>query len=185
MARRATIIGQVTDAFGDGWDVRERRQTLHGWDVCLGWPHGQPKGGHGSGGPQVIPTAELVAHLETHRRSNFAAMQLPIGAGAIKRLRRMLGHDRYLDARAWWEERIDDLSDLTLDQFAAKHGRKVGAIESARLSLLGKRLRDAGWWREDAAREALTSDYPTSFVATVLGISVGSVRRLRSSLKAE
>lgn len=177
MAREATIIGKVKDAWGDRWDVREERETEHGFKVLLGWPAGQRGKGHG--GPRVILTKRLVAHLERHRRNAFEEMQLPIASGTIKRLRKQLGHHRYIDAREWWEERIDDLSTLTLEQFAAKHDRKVSAVEAARLALVGKVIRDAGWWREANTVDLLLGDLPVAIVAEKLDLAVGSIRRLR------
>ena len=101
----------------------------------------------------------------------------------MKRLRHLLGHHRQLDARQWWEDHADDLAELTLEQFAAKHGRKAGAVERARLALLGRKFRPYGWWKEGEAADLLRSDKPRAFVADALGISVGAVGRLRWALR--
>lgn len=128
--------------------------------------------------PRVIVTPALLRHLERHRQRP-AALALPIGHTAITRLRRLLGHHRQMDAAAWWDERADDLADLTIEAFAAAHGRSVGAIVNARHALFGRRLRPAGWWRAPDVVEVLLADRPRADIADALGISVGSVGRLR------
>src|SRR5690606_29504593 len=64
MARRATIIAVINDHFGDKWDVREWRPTGLGWSVAMGWPHGEPRGLFGCGGPRVIATDLLVEYVQ-------------------------------------------------------------------------------------------------------------------------
>lgn len=178
MARKAHIIDQATDAWGSEWDVREARPTKHGFDVLIGWHKGCR--GKGYGGPQTILTTPLVEHMERHRYD--FAWDLPLGNTTIKRIRRVLGHHRYLDAAEWWAERIDDLSNLTLEEFAAKHDRKISTIERARLALLGRTLRPAYWWREDATASLILSDRSPAYIADKLGIALSSVRRLRMML---
>lgn len=172
----------VTDYCGDAWDVTEARSTPHGFDVLLGYPSGLPRGRGGTGGKRVILTPELAQHLERFReRPSLSG--LPVGFGVIKRLRKLLGHHRYLDRRAWWEERVDDLADLTLEAFAERHRVSVAAAANARLALFGPRLRPAGWWRAPDVAEIILSDRPRSEIAEALGLSVGSVGRLRYVLK--
>lgn len=183
MSRRK--LATVSDFFGDAWDVFEVRDTPRAFPVLLGYPAERPRVWPAGGGKRVILTPELAAHLETHRRARFEDMRLPIGKQATQRLRRLLGHHRQLDAQAWWDERFRDLCELTLEAFAVKHGVKTGAVEFARLALLGKTNRDNGWWRIDPARSALLSDRSTADVADELGIAAGSVRRLRWMLRHE
>lgn len=178
MARIAQIIDTIKDAWGDDWDVREYRQTAHDFEIAFGWPYGSPRGKGGSGGVKVIVTPDLLDHFETYRLSPIN-LALPIGNTTIKRIRRLLGHHRQIDRAAWWEERIADLADLTLDQFAARHGVSVGAAANARHALFGHTLRPAGWWRQKDMAEILLSATPRSDIADTLGISVGSVGRLR------
>jgi hypothetical protein len=177
------VASIVLDHEGNRWVVTGVRDTPHDFAIYVGYPEGLvPRRDHVSS-KAVILTAELKAHLEVHRRSRFDDMRLPLGKQTITRLRKELGHNRYDDAAAWWEARAGDLRSMTLEAFAAKHGCTVGATEAQRLKLFGKINRDQGWWLEESVRVAVTSDRPASEVARDLGISVGSIRRLRHTLK--
>lgn len=90
----------VTDIWGDRWRVEEARSTQHGFDVFLG----RPAEGNTRGARRVIVTAELSAHLEAHRH-HPSTLALPISLNTIGRLRALLGHNRYIDRAAWWEDR--------------------------------------------------------------------------------
>jgi hypothetical protein len=130
----------------------------------------------------VIVTPRLAQHFETHRLAP-AHLALPIGNTTIKRIRRLLGHHRQIDRSLWWEERIADLSDLTLDQFAAKHSVSSAAAAHARHAFFGHKLRPSRWWARKDVADILMSDKPRSEIADVLDISVGSVGRLRWMLQ--
>lgn len=182
MARQATIIDRISDAFGDEWDVREYRPTAHDFDVALGWPSGQLRGAGQAGGPRVILTASLVAYLTAHRDSP-KNIRLPIGRTAIKRLRSILGHHWQIDRASWWEDRVEDLSDLTIDEFSRRHNVAVGSVVNARHSLFGPKLRPAGWWRVADIAKLLIANRPRVEIAGELGISVGSLGRMRYALK--
>jgi len=182
MARRATIIDLITDAFGDEWDVREYRPTMHGFDLAFGWPADQLRGPGQAGGPRAILTEDLVLYLAAHR-DRPKDIQLPVGRTAIKRLRRILGHHWQIDRAAWWEARVDDLSDLTIEDFCRRHGVSAGAAVNARHALFGPALRPPGWWKSPDIAAIIISDRPRAQVAEELGISVGSLGRLRWQLK--
>ncbi|WP_155804529.1 helix-turn-helix domain-containing protein [Magnetospirillum fulvum] len=178
MARVATIIGETADVWGDIWDVREHRPTDHGFDLSLGWPQGMPRGRGGAGSPRAIVTPDVAAYLESLRHTP-AQIRLPCGRGAIMRMRRLLGHDWRADQWLWWSDRIEDLATMTTDEFAREHSVSVGAISTNRQALLGRRCREAGWWRDESVTAILMSDAPISSIADDLGIAAGSVRRLR------
>lgn len=182
MARRATIVDKIEDVWGDEWDVREYRATPHGFPIAFGWPRGIPRGAGGAGGPRVIVTPELARHFEAHRLAPIN-LALPLGSNAIKRVRRLLGHHRQIDGAAWWEERVSDLSDLTLEQFADRHSVSMTACLNARHGLFGRKLRPAGWWRQEDVARILISPMSRSEIADTLDISVGSVGRLRYMLR--
>lgn len=160
--------------------MREYRPTQHGFDIALGWPAGVPRG---RGGPKVILTENLSAYLAAHR-DHPKNIRLPIGRTALQRLRRILGHHWQIDRAAWWEQRTDDLSDLTIEQFCAKHSVSAGAVVNARHALFGPTLRPAGWWRADDAAALILADRPRVEIAADLGISIGSLGRLRWALKS-
>lgn len=182
MARRATIIETVVDAFGDEWDVREYRPTTHGFAVAFGWPADELRGQGQAGGPRAILTEDLVLYLAS-RRNDPGSIRLPIGRTTLKRLRRILGHHWQIDRAAWWEARTEDLSDLTVEAFAATHDVSVGAVINARHALYGPALRPAGWWRAPDVAELILAGRPRAEIAEQLGISIGAVGRLRWALK--
>ncbi len=125
MARRATIIGETIDINGEGWDVRERRPTLHGFDVLLGWPQKVPRG-PGGGSPRVILTEPLACYLAANCH-NPLMVNLPIGHSTVKRLRKLLDLNWYTDNDQWWYDRRGDLMSMTLEAFCAKHGKTPSA----------------------------------------------------------
>jgi len=178
MARVAHIIGQAEDAFGDLWDVREERPTPHGFAVLLGWPQGVPRG-RGGRGVSTILTQELAAYLETYRHEP-GAINLPVSRNAIKRLRAILGHHWRNDRREWWEERFTDLIELTLDEFAAKHGVSASSASIWRTKLVGPWLcKLEAQAAMEHVRKAL--EQPTCVAAERLGISAAQVWRLRET----
>lgn len=152
----------VGDQWGDAWSVAESRPTDYGHDVLLGWPHPLPSGPRGR--PKTIMTGALAATLEDYR-TNPGDLRLPVGATTIKRLRALLGHNRYLDRRQWWEDRAVDLADLTLDEFARRHGVTAGAASRAATALWGPALRPAGWWRAPEVAMLLLGDLPAAEIA--------------------
>lgn len=169
------------DYWGDAWSVAESRPTDYGHDVLLGWPLPLPHGPRGR--PKAIMTSDLAQTLEAYR-VRLTDLRLPLGKTTIKRLRAALGHNRYLDRRQWWEDRADDLADLTLDAFARRHGVTAGAASRAATALWGPALRPARWWREPEVATVLTGDLPSVEIAARLDIAAGSVRRLRAALRA-
>lgn len=164
----------VEDMWGDQWMVRVVRDTTHGWDLLLGVPAGRPR----RMGAKVIVTTELAAYLDQFRRNPIDVV-LPLGRTAIKRVRKLLGHDAFGERRSWWEERVDDLGDLTLEAFAVKHGERMANVETWRMMLLGRKTRSQHWYLDEPARELLASDLPRAYVAEELDIPVGTVGRLR------
>lgn len=182
MARIATVVGMIADAWGHTWDVREYRPAPFG-QIALGWPIAHPRGRGGTGGPQVIITTDLQSYMEAHRyRGAVSDMEseLPIGGAAIKRLRRILGHDAVGDRDQWWIDRTDDLLTLTVEEFCFKHSVSAGAVVNAQKRMgIGRKNREPGWWHTPEVKALLNSNLPRSFVADKLGVSVGSVGRLR------
>lgn len=167
-------IGAITpDLWGDDWLIIDIRISPDAPPV----PLGHPVNHSGRGGPTIFVTTELAAHLEHHRYGPSKA-GLPIGLTALKRLRRLLGHNRYIDSTAWWEDRADDLATLTMEEFAARHGKSMGQIHNAKVALFGPTNRPNGWWRQPEITSLLRSGLPTSEIADQLGLSAGGARRL-------
>jgi hypothetical protein len=140
MARQAVILYRIRDYRGLSYDVREERDTPHGWPVLIGWPSDIERG-RGCGGPGVIITDQLKAYLET-MRYDFGLISLPISGTSIRKLRRILGHHRYRDRPLWWAQRQSDLMSMTLEQFCAAHGCSIGAASQARKKYREKNGRD-------------------------------------------
>ena len=129
MARKATIIGEALDIHGNAWDVRESRETGHGWPLLIGWPQSVQRG-RGGQGPTVIATDPLIDYLGANRLKD---LDLPIGRTAIIRLRRLAGINWIWDD--WWEARREDLSSMTLENFCSKHKCSIGAASQRRAKL--------------------------------------------------
>lgn len=171
--RKLEVGATVTDYWGDDWIVINIR-TAPGVPAV---PLGRPAGYFGRGGPTIFVTPALAEHLERYRHSPGKA-GLPVGLTALKRLRRLLGHNRYIDSAAWWEARADDLATLTMEEFAARHGKSMGQIHNAKVALFGPTNRPNGWWRQPEITSLLRSGLPTSEIADQLGLSAGGARRL-------
>lgn len=170
----------ILDAWQDLWLVSDSRPTTHGFAIYLG----RPVEATGPGGAAIIITAELADHFEHHRRLP-QRLELPLGGTAVKRIRSILGHNRYQDAELWWLERIADLECLTIADFCARHRVSAGAVSQARTALLGARQRPANWWRTPEMMDLLHSKMPTAWIAERMGLSAVSVRRYRSQSKEE
>jgi hypothetical protein len=105
MARQAIILCQVRDIDNVLFDVREMRDTVHGWPVYLGWP-ADGRRGPGGGGPRVILTRELADYIRGTRVTTLKN-DLPFGGTVLKKLRVQLEINYYADVAAWWEENPD------------------------------------------------------------------------------
>ncbi|WP_043748989.1 hypothetical protein [Methylobacterium nodulans] len=75
--------------------------------------------------------------------------------------------------------------DLTLEAFAVRHGCSVGGTSKARTALFGPSLRPAGWWRAPDVAAVILADRPRADIADDLGVSVGTVGRLRWVLQRD
>jgi len=179
LSRQAKVIDTVTDCFGDSWDVRERRETKHGFPLLVGWPFGAPRGRGGAGGPRVIVTDVLAEHLR--RRAETYDVDLPVGRNAVVRLRRLLGLSARDERAAWWFDRLGDLITMTLAEFSDRHGISEAAASVNSKRFFGPRVREAGWWKSPELADTLSMG--TADAADALGISAVSVRRIRRELE--
>ncbi|MDQ2842168.1 MAG: hypothetical protein M3Y72_14235 [Acidobacteriota bacterium] len=182
--RYAAILGQVRDVEGGNWDVRQIRDTKHGFDLLFGSPddHGSYRGGL----PRLIATQSLVDFWEANRtKRDGANFDLPAGRTTLKRVRRRLGFNCVDDVAEFWMERIEDLESLKPREFAVRHGVNVLVAFDRRLKLLGRRARQMGWWRKAGTIEILLSDVTLREMGEKLGISISQVFRLREQARAE
>lgn len=183
MPHKKTIC-EVVDFLGDRWSAYETRPTNHGWAIFLGKPAVRNIGQDRRGGNRVILTPELVQYMESIRYKRGANPQLPICSGAIKRVRKILGFNMDEDRRSWWEEHADELASMTEVEFAAKHELSPSRVSQVNKAMFGKRIREPNWWRQESVQSLLLSNLPAVVIAEQLGITTGSVRRLRSVSRA-
>jgi hypothetical protein len=186
MARKAIIIGQIEDSDGFPWDVREVRQTSHGFDLFFGWPviAGDAQRGKGCGGPRLIPTKALYAYWEKNKFARDGSIyNLPASRSCLKRVRAALGCNLYLANEQWWIDRLTDLCALSGAAFSRRHSVAQSDVSIAHTAFFGPRQRPNGWYSEPAIKALLMSDLPHGWVAQKFGISIGASQRLRSLLK--
>jgi hypothetical protein len=172
----------VRDIWDDRWTVYQIRPTSHGWPVLLGKPAIRERGPDRRGGNRVIVTQPLADYLQECRYAR-GSIRLPIGGTTIKRLRRVLGHNIYDDMLDWWVDHSDDLLALTKGEFGRRYGFSPARASQMQVAFFGRRLRPNNWWRKPPASDLLRGDLPRAYVADRLGISAGSVGRLRWILR--
>ena len=164
MSRKALIIGLATDVWGRQWDVRERRDTSHGFTVSIGWPSGEPRGGGVGRGVAVVMTPPLAQYITDTRQRDI---DLPIGITAVKRLRSALGV-RW-DWDDWWRAKEIDLRLMTLADFAERHGCSTGAASRRRAMLLP--IRPGGLQKIAHQLIPYFATIPDQMLADALGVS--------------
>ena len=177
--RDAKILGQVRDVEGSVWDVRQIRDTKHGFDLLFGSP--EPRlGSYGGGLPRLIATQPLVDYWEANRtRHDGVLFDLPARRTTLKRVRRRLGFNYHDDLSEFWRERIEDLQTLSAREFARRHKVDVAVVFETRTKLLGPRARALGWWSNPGPLEVLQSDITLREMGEKLGISITHAKRLR------
>ena len=171
----------ILDHEGRPWVVFDERPTVHGWPVYLG-KRQKPDGSAERAGSATILTPELVAYV---RATPSFRVRLPIGANAVKRIRKLLDLPASEDAEreAWWGGHAEELRDTPIEKFAAQHRMSVGAVHRERTRRFGHRLRKANWWRDPAIAERFMSDATLAQLAGEFGISAGSAGRIRCYLR--
>jgi hypothetical protein len=183
-SRKHPKIGEVTDFYGDLWDVRQIRPTRHGFDVL----YGSPASGRDLTGAllRLIPTRELREFWHTNRaKTNGFIFDLPAGRTTLKRARQRFGFNFRDDVTEFWTNRIDDLQALSGQEFAAKHGVNYCSATARRQTIFGNRVRPAGWWRKPKYVGILLADLTLGQAGKKLGISPSQTHRLRKRARAE
>lgn len=171
----------IVDHWGGRWSAFETRQTRHGWPIYLGRPADTGTPMNRVGGNRVILTSDLVAYMESVRYDR-SRCDLPISDTVVTRIRKFLG---FIRSREWWEQHADELATMTATEFAGRYGYSVVRVYRVRMAMLGRRRRERGWWRLEPARSLLAGDAPRQRIAEELGISVGTVGRLRWVLRTK
>ncbi len=177
--RKYPVLGQVRDVEGGLWDVREIRDTKHGFDLLFGSPVSRV--GHDVGGlPRLIATKPLQEFWEAHKtKYGGVIFDLPAGRTTLKRVRRRLGFNYLKDQSKFWKERIHDLKTLSAREFAARHGVDVQVVFDTRTKVIGRRARPWGWWRKPKPLQILLSDITLREMGEKLGLSISQAKRLR------
>jgi hypothetical protein len=183
--RKYSIAGQVRDVDGDLWDIRDVRDTKHGFDLYFGIPANNHGAYHG-GLPRLIVTKALRDFWQANRTKGHGFLfDLPAGRTTLKRARKRLGFHYLDDLTEFWTDRIEDLESLPAREFAAKHGVELDVAFDRRLRMVGKRARAIGWWRKPKIRKILLSGLSLSQVGLKLDISISQAKRLRDQAKQE
>lgn len=178
MKHKATILGQVRDVDGGLWDVRDIRDTKHGFDLLFGSP--TPRlGSYRGGPPRLIATQPLVDFWEANRTTYGGVLfDLPAGRTTLKRVRHRLGFNYLDDLSDFWQERIEDLGTLSARAFAARHNVDVHVVSETRFKLLGRRARKLNWWRKARPLGILRSNITLREKGEKLSISISQAKRL-------
>jgi hypothetical protein len=185
MKRKATILGQVRDVDGGLWDVRQIRDTKHGFDLLFGSP--TPLLGSYRGGlPRLIATQALVDFWKANRTTCGGILfDLPAGRTTLKRVRRRLGINYLDDLSDFWQERIEDLETLSAREFAARHKVDAKVAFENRFKLLGRRARKPDWWRKARPLKILRSSITLREMGEKLNISISQAKRLSDQARQE
>ena len=176
--RKNPILGRTKDVDGTLWNIREIRDTPHGFDLY----YGKPTRGFKGGGPNRLIATEALRNFweENKVRGHGFLFDLPAGRTTLKRMRRRLGFNYLSDADEFYQARAGDLKRLSKKEFASKHSIKSGGIANRRIRIVGRIARQIGWWRKPKIIALLLSDRTLREIGQKLGISTSQVHRLRS-----
>jgi len=179
------VCGEVTDVNGDWWDVRDVRDTRHGFDLCFGTP-ARDHGAYHGGLPRLIATKPLWDFWDANRtQGNGLLYDLPAGRTTLKRVRARLGFNFVDDRREFWMERVEDLDALPAREFAARHGVGAKVATNWRAMIVGRRTRPTGWWRKAKVRRILLAGLTLIETGRKLGIGTSHAHRLRDRARLE
>jgi hypothetical protein len=179
MKRNPKILGQVRDVEGSLWDVRQIRDTKHGFDLLFGSPEAR-LGSYKGGLPRLIATRELIDFWEANRTKHDGVLyDLPAGRTTLKRVRHRFGFNYLDDLSEFWVERIEDLETLSAREFAMRHKVDIGVVFETRRKLLGNWARNPGWWRRPRPLKILRSNITLREMGEKLNISISQAHRLR------
>jgi hypothetical protein len=179
------ICGEVKDVDGVWWDVRDVRDTRHGFDLCFGTPandHGAFRGGL----PRLIATEALRDFWEANSIKGHGFLyDLPAGRTTLKRVRGRLGFNQRDDTREFFADRAEDLESLSVREFAARYGIAQAVAYDWRRRIVGRRARPGGWWRKAKFLRILHADLTLIETGRRLGIGTSHAKRLRDRARLE
>jgi hypothetical protein len=182
-SRRRPALGQVTDVFGDRFDVYEIRPTKHGFDLLFGKP-ANDLGYPSYGSPGLIATQDLADFWRRNRIDQQSVrFDLPVGRRVISRVRKLMGFNYSRDVAEFWSNHIDELATLDARDFGAKYGVGRCHVLGMRRELLGGTQGD--WWRKPEVLAMLKSGMKGTDVSEKLGVTLGEVYRFRRVLRGE
>lgn len=179
------ILGRVQDVDGHFWDVKQIRETKHGFDLLYGSPDTH-FGACRWGLPRLIATKSLYDFWDANRtKRDGIIFDLPAGRTTLKRVRHRLGFHWTRDRSKFWKDRIHDLETLSAREFAARHDVNIAIVFDTRAKVLGKRSRQPGWWREPSCLEILRSPITLREKGEHLGISISQCHRLSTRVRQQ
>lgn len=183
--RKIVDFVEVRDVWDERWEVREARETRHGFDLLFGLPVG--RFGSGSGGlSHLIATPELAQYWEaTKLHIDGAIYDLPAGRTTLKRVRHRLGFNLPKDRRGFWRRKKSELKKTSIREFASKYNLDPAVVKDWRHILFGPVARPLDWWKTPESVELLLSQEPLRIVGEKLGISISHAKRLRDRAKLE
>jgi hypothetical protein len=179
------ICGEVKDVDGTLWDVRDVRDTRHGFDLCFGTAandHGAFRGGP----PRLIATEALRDFWEANSIKGHGFLyDLPAGRTTLKRVRKRLGFNQREDTRDFFADHAEDLESLSVREFAARHGIAREVACDWRRRIVGRRTRPGGWWRKAKFLKILRADLTLIEMGRRLGIGISHAKRVRDRARLE
>jgi len=177
--RNPKILGQIRDVEGSLWDVRQIRDTKHGFDLLFGSPDSH-LGSYRGGLPRLIATQPLIDFWEANKTQHDGVLfDLPAGRTTLKRVRHRFGFNYLKDLSAFWMARIEDLDKLSAREFAMRHRVDIQVVFPTRRRLLGNRARNPGWWRKRRPLKVLQSNITLREMGEKLDISITHAKRLK------
>jgi hypothetical protein len=183
MKRNPKILGQVVDVEGYLWDVRQIRDTKHGFDLLFGSP---ARPGIYCGLPSLIATRPLTDFWEANQTKHSGILfDLPAGRTTLKRVRHRLGFNYHENMAEFWRQRMEDLKSLRPREFAWRHNIPYDVVVDTRRKLLGNSARPLGWWREPELLEVLRSNVSLRVMGGKLGISTSHAHRLKRQARLQ
>jgi hypothetical protein len=175
---------QVYDVDHSLWDVRDARETKHGFDLLFGTPVNTPLGSSTNGLPRLIATDALRDYWERNKtKSKGEVYDLPAGRTTLKRVRKRLGLNVKKDTWTFYRTHTVELRTLSASEFAERYGIDKHVVMHRRLRLLGRKARMIGWWKNEKVVEILREPLTLRAAGEKLGIKITHVARLRKQLQ--